>query len=72
MTTKALPDFRAYTVIERDGQKPIWIDLGAAFLHQDGAGMNILLQAHPLDGKIVHRPFTNEGRKEPAAHSDRT
>lgn len=72
MTTKALPDFRAYTVVERSGQKPVWIDLGVAFLHQDGAGMNILLQAHPLDGKIILRPFANEGRKEPATPADRT
>jgi len=71
MTTKTRPDFRAYTVVERDGQKPVWIDLGAAFLHQDGAGMNVLLQAHPLDGKIILRPFTNEGRKESASTTDR-
>ncbi len=72
MTTKTLPDFRAYTVIERDGQKPIWIDLGAAFLHQDGAGMNVLLQAYPLDGKIILRPFVNEGRKDPVTPTVRT
>jgi hypothetical protein len=71
MSTKPLPDFRAYTIVKREGQKDIWIPLGAAFLHQDGAGMNILLQATPLDGKLVLRPFDNEGRKEPSVQSDR-
>jgi hypothetical protein len=64
MTTKTPPDFRAFTAIKREGQKDFWIDVGAAFLHQDGAGMNVVLQAMPLDGRIILRPFTNEGRKE--------
>jgi len=71
MSTKALPDFKAYTVIKRDGQKDVWIDLGAAFLHEDGAGLNVLLQANPLDGKIVLRPFVNEGRKDATAQGNR-
>ena len=70
MTTK-LPDFKAFTVIERDGQKPVWIDLGAAFLHKDKAGINVVLQAHPLSGRIILRPFTNDGRKESASTTDR-
>lgn len=64
MSNKTRPDFRAYTVIKRENQKDVWIDLGCAFLHQDGAGINILLAAAPLDGKIVLRPFDNEGRKD--------
>ena len=71
MTAKPLPDFRTYTIVKREGSKDIWIDLGAAFLHQDGAGINVLLQATPLDGKIVLRPFVNEGRKEPADQTNR-
>ena len=58
----SMPDFKAYTIIKRDGQKDFWTDIGVGFLHNDGAGINILLQATPLDGKIVLRPFTNEGR----------
>jgi hypothetical protein len=60
--SKSLPDFRAYTIIKRDGQKDVWIDLGAGFLHQDGAGINVLLQATPLDGKIVLRPFVSDSK----------
>lgn len=64
MTAKPLPDFKAYTVVKREGQKDVWIDLGAGFLHHDGAGINVLLQATPIDGRIVLRPFVNEGRKD--------
>lgn len=71
MTTKTPPDFRAYTAIKREGQKDFWVDVGAAFLHQDGAGMNVVLQAMPLDGRIILRPFINEGRKEAAAEPNR-
>jgi len=64
MTSKAMPDFKCYTTIKREGQKDVWIDVGAAFLHQDGAGLNVLLQALPLDGRVVLRPYVNEGRKD--------
>lgn len=70
MTAKTPPDFKAYSVIEREGKKPIWIALGAGFLHADGAGLNLLLRANPLDGKLVLRPFVNEGRKDPAAEAN--
>jgi len=30
--------------------------IGAAFMHQDGEGFNIVLQALPINGKIVLRP----------------
>ena len=33
---------------------------GAAFQHQDGDGFNIVLQALPIDGKIVLRPPKGE------------
>jgi hypothetical protein len=49
------PDFRAYTVIKREGSEDYWLPIGAAFAHQDGIGYNIVLQALPIDGKIVLR-----------------
>ena len=66
MTSKTPPDFRAYTAIRREGQKDFWVDVGAAFMHSDGSGMNVVLQAMPLDGRIILRPFVNEGRKDSA------
>ena len=50
------PAYRAYTVIKRgDGQDDFWLAIGAAFMHQDGDGYNIVLQALPIDGKVVLR-----------------
>ena len=49
------PAYRAYTVIKREGQDDFWLPIGAAFMHQDGYGYNIVLQALPIDGKIVLR-----------------
>jgi hypothetical protein len=49
------PSYTAYTVHKREGQDDFWIAIGAAFMHQDGDGYNIVLQALPLDGKIVLR-----------------
>jgi hypothetical protein len=49
------PTHRAYSVIKRDGQEDYWLNLGLAFPHKDGKGFNIILQASPLDGKIVCR-----------------
>ena len=49
------PTYRAYTVIKREGQDPFWLPIGAAFMHQDGDGYHVVLQALPIDGKIVLR-----------------
>ena len=50
------PNYTAYTVIKRgEGQDDFWLAIGAAFQHQDGDGFNIVLQALPINGKIVLR-----------------
>ena len=54
------PTHRAYTVIKREGQDDFWLNLGLVFAHKDGQGFNIMLQAFPLDGKIVCREITDE------------
>ena len=53
----AKPAYRAYSVIKRDGKEDFWLNLGVAFPHDDGEGFNILLQALPLDAKIVLRTY---------------
>jgi hypothetical protein len=47
--------YRAYTVVKRKDQDDFWLAIGAAFMHEDGDGYNIVLQALPIDGKIVLR-----------------
>ena len=54
------PTHRAYSVIKRDGQDDYWLNLGLVFPHKDGSGFNIILQALPLDGKIVCREIAED------------
>jgi hypothetical protein len=61
------PTHRAYSVIKRDGQDDYWLNLGLVFPHKDGSGFNIILQAYPLDGKIVCREISDEGAEETSA-----
>jgi len=61
------PTHRAYSVIKRDGQDDYWLNLGLAFPHKDGGGFNIILQAFPLDGKIVCREIGEDDAAEPTA-----
>ena len=54
------PTHRAFSVIRREGQDDFWLNLGLVFPHKDGSGFNIMLQALPLDGKIVCRAISAE------------
>ena len=54
------PTHRAYSVIKREGQDDFWLNLGLVFPHKDGKGLNIMLQAFPLDGKIVCREVSED------------
>jgi hypothetical protein len=54
------PTHRAYSVIRREGQDDFWLNLGLVFPHKDGGGFNIMLQALPLDGKIVCREIADD------------
>src|ERR1039458_1293603 len=64
------PTHRAYSVIRREGQDDFWLNLGLVFAHKDGKGFNIMLQAFPLDGKLVCREVgeddeNSKGSQEP-------
>ena len=58
------PTHRAYSVIRREGQDDFWLNLGLVFPHKDDSGFNIMLQAFPLDGKIVCREITADDTPE--------
>jgi hypothetical protein len=49
------PNYTAYTVTKREGQDDFWIAIGGAWMHEDGDGYNVVLQALPINGKIVLR-----------------
>lgn len=65
------PTHRAYTVIKREGQEDFWLNLGLAFAHADGKGFNIVLQALPIDGKIVLREPTEDEPEQQPSRTDR-
>lgn len=47
------PVLIAYTVKRLEGGKSAWTRIGAAFPHESGAGLTVVLDAAPLDGRIV-------------------
>lgn len=55
MANSQQPAFRAFTVVKREGADDFWLPIGAAFPHQDGDGFNLVLQALPIDGRVVLR-----------------
>lgn len=58
------PTYLAYTVRESktEGQKGFWTRIGAFFAHEDGEGGTLLLEALPLDGRVVLRaPKVEDG-----------
>ena len=55
VTQEKQPTYQAFAVQKREGQDPFWINIGAAFPHQDGRGFNVMLAALPVDGKVVLR-----------------
>ena len=67
------PTHRVYSVIRREGQDDFWLNLGLAFPHKDGKGFNLMLQALPIDGKLVCREIGegDEAVAEEAASGDR-
>jgi hypothetical protein len=67
------PTHRAYSVIRREGQDDFWLSVGLVFAHKDGKGLNIMLQAFPLDGKIVCREIdAAENAEEPGEQPGKT
>jgi hypothetical protein len=58
--------YRVYSIIERPKQDDYWLNIGVAFPHDDGEGMNVILQALPLhgNGKIVLRAYDADKHAE--------
>jgi len=71
MSENNQPAFRVYSVIPRDGKDDYWLNIGLAFPHQDGKGFNVMLQALPLNAKLVLREAAGEETESPAAANDR-
>ena len=57
MAEEKKPLFRVYTLCPREHDKPYWLNIGMAFQHKDGKGWNLMLQALPLDDKLIIREY---------------
>ena len=54
--TTRKPFMLGYTVRPiGDGEKSIWTRIGAAWEHKDGKGMEVRMDALPVDGRLVLR-----------------
>jgi len=56
---KKAPTHSVY-VVQGEGDNAHWLKIGAAWLHGDGKGANIILEALPLSNKIVVREITEK------------
>lgn len=60
-TASKQPTHVAYHVRDgRNGGKGFWTKIGAAWMHKDGKGFNLELDAFPLDGRITLRVPSDE------------
>lgn len=58
MALKKKPAYRVYVVEDIDEENSFWTLIGSAFAHEDMKGMNVLLKALPVDGRLVLRRYT--------------
>ena len=70
MSSDNQPAFRVYSVIPREGKDDYWLNIGLAFPHGDGKGFNVMLQALPLDAKLVLREAAEEERANARSEPD--
>lgn len=75
--SNATPTYRAFTVIKREGQDDFWLPIGAAFAHQSGEGLNLILQALPIAGpdgvcKVVLRPPRDDQQQDDGPSGERS
>ena len=63
---KKAPTHGVY-VVQGDDDKARWLKIGAAWLHGDGKGANIILEALPLSNKIVVREITEKDTSDEGA-----
>jgi hypothetical protein len=47
------PVLIAFTVKRKADGNNVWIRIGAAYPHDQGAGLTVVLEAMPLDNRIV-------------------
>ena len=61
MNTNTRPDYEVFTVKDLgDDKKAIWTKIGSGWTHKDGEGINLQLDAIPVDGKLSIRRWRDK------------
>ena len=62
-TAKALPSHRIYSVSKNGEEKATWTEIGVAWSHKDGMGLNLTFTARPLEGAqiVLRTPKAKKG-----------
>ena len=72
MSNGSKPAYRVYTVEDReDAEDSFWTQIGAAFAHVNNEGLNIVLRALPVDGRLVLRRYTDKNEQETDASASK-
>lgn len=58
---KSRPTHIAYWIRERENKKGEWNPIGAAWVHADGKGFNLVLDLQPRDGRVTLRQIESKG-----------
>jgi hypothetical protein len=66
MKEKKAPTHAVY-VVQGEGDNAHWLKIGAAWLHGDGKGANLILEALPLSSKVVVREITEKNGEDKGA-----
>lgn len=54
--TNNRPSHAVY-MVEGDRENAFWTKIGSAWLHEDGEGLNLVLSAMPMTGRLVIRKW---------------
>jgi hypothetical protein len=49
---------------EGEGNDVFWTRIGSAWPHKDGKGLNLVLSALPINGRLVLREYTPDDEKK--------
>ena len=63
------PSHKCFVVEDRgegNDDNAFWTRIGSAWPHKDGKGINVVLSALPLNGRLVLRDYTDEDEKAEA------
>ena len=62
------PSHKVFVVEDREtedeGNDAFWTRIGSAWPHKDGKGLNLVLSALPIDGRLILREYTPEDEKK--------